>query len=190
MKSRNAPLLILALIGGLSACASSSSDKVAIEAGAMAAGDEMPMPMPTAEHKEILSSVGMWEGTMTAYMPGAPAEPIAARETVTAIGGFWTQARFECDFMGMPYVGTGAFGFDPERGKYVGTWIDSMGSYLAVMEGEKNSAGNVVMRWNAPDMTGKIVEHRNESVRSANAYTMTFYTGDTKSMVISMKRKR
>ena len=63
---------------------------------------EMEMPQPAEQHAQLLEAVGAWEGTITAFFPGMPSEPMEAKETVEAIGGFWTQSRFECDFMGMP----------------------------------------------------------------------------------------
>lgn len=149
-------------------------------------------PQPTEKHAQILEQVGTWEGTLTSLMPGAPGEPAAARETMVAVGGFWIQSTFQCDFMGMPYTGTGCVGYDESRGKYVGTWVDSMSSYLAVMEGEVDEdKGALVMRWEAPDPeSGKMVPHWSETVHGEDRYTSTFYMGEgVKTMVIDMKRK-
>jgi len=119
-------------------------------------------------------------------------EPVAAKETVEAIGSLWTQSRFECEFMGMPYVGTGCVGYDTTKKKFVGTWIDNMSTYIALMEGDMDPAtGTLVMRWKAPDPSGTIVAHRSETVSKGDSYTSTFYMGEgegTKSMVIAMKR--
>lgn len=149
-------------------------------------------PQPTRQHHRLLEAVGEWEGTMTAFMPGMPEEPVAAKETVTAVGGFWTQSRFECEFMGAPYVGTGCVGYDAEKGKYIATWIDNMSSQLAIMEGEASQDGKTItMHWRSPDpATGEMTDQRYELVATKDQYTSTFFSGaDTKTMVISMKRK-
>ena len=147
---------------------------------------------PTEFHKQLLSSVGNWEGTLTMFMPGMPAEPTPAKEKVEAIGGFWTQSHFECSFMGMPYHGTGFNGYDPAKKKHLGTWIDNMGPALAVMEGEMDANKKLVMRYEAPDqMTGAMTAHRIETVFGDNHYTSTFFQGageGNKTMVIDMKR--
>ncbi|MFG0316694.1 MAG: DUF1579 family protein, partial [Planctomycetota bacterium JB042] len=91
-----------------------------------AARQGMQMPMPGKEHREILRSVGEWEGTLTHYMMNPSGDSVPATETVEAIGGFWTQATFRCEFMGAPYHGTGCVGYDQEKKKFVGTWIDNM----------------------------------------------------------------
>jgi len=149
------------------------------------------MEEPTPEHVELLSGVGTWGGTMTLFAPdGSEMASSPARETVEGVGPFWTQARFECELMGQPYVGTGHMGYDPAKGKYVGTWVDSMSSFFALMEGETSADGKtLVMHWTAPDMTGRMSPHRSETVRSKDAYTSTFFMGDdTRTMVLAMKR--
>jgi hypothetical protein len=158
------------------------------------AQDDMGMPTPTAEHQKLMAGAGEWTGTITMFdMPGMEAKPSPATETVTAIGGFWLLSDFKCDFMGMPYHGSGHVGYDAEKKKYVGTWVDSMSSYLSLMEGQYDEAKKaVVMRWKAPDMTGQIVPHREELVENGDTRTMTFYAGEgegKKTMTIEMKRK-
>jgi hypothetical protein len=158
------------------------------------AQDEMDMPKPTAEHQKLMAGAGEWAGTITMFdMPGMEAKPAPATETVTSIGGFWLLSDFHCDFMGMPYHGSGHIGYDAEKKMYVGTWVDSMSSYFSLMEGKYDEAKKaVVMRWKAPDMTGQIVPHREELVENGDTRTMTFYAGEgegKKTMTIEMKRK-
>jgi len=147
---------------------------------------------PTPQHLELVKGAGEWVGSLTMYTPEG-AQTVAGVETVEAIGGMWIQSRFTCDFMGMPYVGTGCVGYDPSRGKYVGTWIDNFSSYFAWMEGDVDASGKLVMHWLAPDeVTGEIVHHRSESVETGSTRTSTFYKGKDstqKTMVIEMKRK-
>lgn len=154
---------------------------------------DMEKPQPTEQHKHMLMSVGEWEGTLTMFMPGMPAEPVPAHETVTPVGEFWIQSRFTCDFMGEPYLGTGTHGYDPMKKKFISTWADSMSSYMSIMEGDIDPKTKArVMHWNAPGMTGAMEKQRSETVETANSYTMTFFHGEgagTKSMVIEMKRK-
>lgn len=148
---------------------------------------------PTEQHKQIVTGAGEWEGTLTTFGEHATPEPVPARETVEAVGPFWTQSKFTCDFGGMPYHGTGCVGYDPATKKYIGTWIDSTRSYFAWMEGKKDSSGKLVLHWLAPDeTTGVPVKHRTETVETAKGRVMTFYRGEgagTKTMVIEMKRK-
>ena len=151
---------------------------------------EPPMPQPTEEHELIQKGVGEWEGTITMMMPGMPEMKSRATETVEAHGPFWAISTFNSEFMGMPYSGHGNHGFDPGKGKYLGTWIDNMSPTLSIMEGEYDDESKmIVMHWEGPDMTGKVVPHRSERKATGDAYTMSFYTDGVKNMVIDMKRK-
>ena len=151
------------------------------------------MPQATQQHAMLLKGVGEWEGTLTMFMPGAPEEGTPCRESVTAIGEFWTTSTFHCDLMGVPFVGTGVTGYDPDRKLFVGTWVDSMTTRLSVMEGTYDEARRaLVMNYMGPDpMTGELVPHRTETVHEGDGYTSTFFMGageGTKSMTIQMKR--
>lgn len=176
------PVLALA---ALAACALASTALVQ---------EMMQMPKPAPEHAQIQAGVGEWEGTVTTYLdPSGKPTVESAKETVTSLGGFWVLSQFESKVMGGPYHGSGHFGYDPEKKKHVGTWVDSMSSQIAIMEGEVDPATKaLVMRWKGPDPTGKIVPHRSECVSTGDARTETFYMGEgagTKTMVIEMKRK-
>lgn len=151
------------------------------------------MPQATPQHAMLLKGVGEWEGTMVMHMPGEAEEPVACRESVTAIGEFWTTSTFHSDFGGVPFVGTGVTGYDPDRKLFVGTWVDSMTTRLSVMEGKWDEAKRaLVMSYMGPDpMTGELVPHRAETVHAGDGYTSTFFMGageGTKSMTIKMKR--
>jgi hypothetical protein len=153
------------------------------------------MPTPTSEHAELLKGVGEWEGTLTMFAPGMPTDGSPCRETVSAIGDFWTVSKFTCELMGMSFTGSGTMGYDTERKLYVGTWIDSMTTRLTTMEGKMDPAKKaLVMTYEAPDMmTGALTRHRIETSWSGDSYTSTFFMGEgegTKHMAIAMQRKK
>ncbi|MEZ6194601.1 MAG: DUF1579 family protein [Planctomycetota bacterium] len=168
---------------------------------ARSAPDVRPAPAtqdaeaPLAVHAFLLSHVGDWEGTLTMPSEEGPVS-VPAKETVTAVGKLWTQARFTSQFGEMPYVGTGALGFDVHSKKMRGTWVDSWSTQLAVMEGtfdEKKKS--VTMQWTMRDPeSGQDMKHRSVTTYDgADAYVSDFYIGDgegTKFMTIAMKRKK
>jgi hypothetical protein len=129
-------------------------------------GDEVKMeiPKPGPEHARLAKAVGTWDADVESMMgpPGAPPTKSKGTETVKAQpGGLWVMSDFQGDFGGMPFHGHGISGYDPSKKKYVGAWVDNMGTSLATMEGtfdEKTKTGTSHME--APDMTGKIVKHR------------------------------
>lgn len=159
-------------------------------AAEMPNAQDMEMPMPTDHHRMLHDAVGEWTGTLTMTMPGMPNEPMACSESVSKFGEFWITTEFRSDFMGMPYRGRAVQGYDVQRGKYVGTWIDTMSGFLNIMEGEYNPAtGETIMEWEAPDMTGQMAVHRSVTVKEGDEVTMTFWTGDMQTMVIQMTRQ-
>jgi hypothetical protein len=171
-----------------------AAGSLAVAAVQPALFQEPQAPQPTEQHKFLLEGVGTWEGTIQMLMPGMEGEPSPATETIEAIGSLWTRSKFECSFAGMPFVGTGCTGYDPEKKAFVGTWVDNMTTSITMMEGKLDPKTNTLtMRWKAPDMaTGAMTAHRSELTVKKDAYTMSFYMGEgegMKTMVIDMKRK-
>src|SRR5262249_51672987 len=78
--------------------------------------------------------VGEWE---------AESSGTKVTETVHMLGP-WTIAEIKVDIKNDPMHGMMTLGYDPQKKKYVGTWIDSKTSYLWVYEGTVDPAGNVL----------------------------------------------
>jgi Protein of unknown function (DUF1579) len=55
-------------------------------------------------------------------------------------GGLWMVSKFEGEFSGSKFEGHGQFGYDANKGKYVGTWIDSMSPSMTLLEGSYDAA--------------------------------------------------
>lgn len=75
--------------------------------------------------------------------PGQPTETARGRETVRMLGDLWLVFEGSGEMPGgagpMGYVMT--LGFDPAKGKFVGSWIGSPMATLFVYEGELDVAG-------------------------------------------------
>ncbi len=174
---------------------------LALSAGAVAAVRPFTAQQatePTKHHERLLAGVGQWEGTITNYMiPGMEKEGMAApcTETVQSVGKLWTTSRFVMEMPGMRFEGAGLLGWDVDKNKFVGTWVDSFTGHITMMEGDWNADTNAIeMHWEAADAaTGEMVPHRSETVHRADASVMSFYMGEgdaeKRSMVIAMKRK-
>ena len=96
------------------------------------------LPAPTAEHKVLGAEEGTWDATIKSYPNGPEGEADVTRgvEVNTVItGGLWVFSVFKADFNGLAFEGRGQFGYDPNKKKYVGTWVDSMSPALTVLEG-------------------------------------------------------
>jgi hypothetical protein len=102
-----------------------------------------PAPQPTAEHKILAADVGTWDASIKSYHGGPDSEPSVSKGTEVndmLAGGLWMTSKFEGEFGGSKFEGRGQFGFDPHKGKYVGTWIDSMSPSISVLEGSYDAA--------------------------------------------------
>jgi hypothetical protein len=130
----------------------------AVLAPAARAQDAQPGP----EHKKLTSRAGTWNAVLESMGPdGKPTSSKGVSRQTAACGGLWLIDDFEADFGGVKYHGHGATGYDPAKGKYVATWVDSMSTTLLVMEGNFDATGKVLtMTGTAPGMDGKPVLHR------------------------------
>lgn len=128
---------------------------------------------PGAEHKMMADWVGSWSVKTKMMMPGAPVMEGTGSAVITSIfGGRYFQEAFKGDMMGMPFEGMGTSGFDNVSKKFVGTWVDSMSTGIAVTEGTWDAASSTFkydMTFNDP-VTGK-AKHGKISVKVVDKNT-------------------
>lgn len=105
----------------------------------------MEVPKPTAEHAWLKQQVGKFvvtEGDML------------GTETWSMIGDVWLIGRGEGAGEGQQHVYQYTIGFDPELGKFVGTFITSMMTKIWRYEGWLD--GDIlVLEAEGPDFTGE-----------------------------------
>ncbi len=97
------------------------------------------------EHAWLEQFVGEWRSEME--MPGAPGQPpqkLEGTERTRSLAGLWivSEIRGETPAGEMEAVLT--LGWDPERKRYVGTWIDSMFNHMWVYEGTLDASGRIL----------------------------------------------
>lgn len=129
-------------------------------AAALAQEPEMPKPGP--QHQKLAASAGTWDAVVEMAGPdGTPSTSKAVSEMKMALGGFWLVDDFTGEMMGAPFHGHGMTGYDPIKGKYVSTWVDSMSPFLMVLEGDFDASGKVLtMTGMGIGMDGKPAKHR------------------------------
>ena len=93
---------------------------------------------PGAGHRWLEPLVGAWDARITLWMaPGAPPqESTGTSENKWVLGGRYVEQRYEGTFMGQPFSGIGYTGYDNYKKKYVGTWMDTMGTMVMVSQGD------------------------------------------------------
>ncbi len=104
---------------------------------------EMTFATPQAEHRWLEKLVGKWT-----YEGEAVGEEGTAtgKEAVRSLGGLWFLAEGEGEMPGSdePTRTLMTLGFNPQTGRYVGTWIGSMMTHMWVYDGELEAAKNVL----------------------------------------------
>lgn len=93
---------------------------------------------PVEQHAWLRRWVGDW--TFESECPGEPgAEPMrtGGREVVRAVGDLWIVGEGEGEMPGGAgtYTARLTVGFDPKKGRFVGSWVGSMMTYLWVYDG-------------------------------------------------------
>jgi hypothetical protein len=109
------------------------------------------------EHRWLQKFVGEW--TYESEMAMGPDQPVMkcqGGESVRSLGGLWILGEGQGE---MPGGGTAAtlltLGYDPEKKRFVGTWIGSMMANLWVYDGALDAAGKVLtLDCEGPSMAG------------------------------------
>lgn len=117
---------------------------------------------PTKEHAWLKRYLGEW--TYESECPAGPGGEMmktTGQETVRAIGDLWIQGEGRGQVPGVDDATMIlTVGFDPERGRFVGTWVGSMMSNLWVYEGWLEGDDTLVLEstgpvWQQPGKTAK-----------------------------------
>lgn len=117
---------------------------------------------PQKEHEWLQKFVGEW----TYEMPGCGDDqgPSTGTETGHMVGGLWAQTIGTGKMPdGSPMTTQMTIGYDPQKGRYIGTWIGSMMTHLWVYDGELNEAGTTLtLSAEGPDFEtpGKMRQYR------------------------------
>ena len=121
---------------------------------------------PQKEHQWLQKLVGEWTGEGEAVMePGKPPMKWTTTESVRSLGGLWifAEGQGEMPVSGDPATTIMTIGYDPQKKRYVGTFIGSMMTNLWVYEGSLDASGNVLtLDTEGPNMAaeGKMSKYR------------------------------
>lgn len=145
---------------------------------------------PTEHHARVMADLGTWKGEGKMYVPGLPASSFSGMEVNTKLGEFWLVSKFTSEIMGLPFEGLATAGYDPQKKKFVGTWIDVMNPTMSVMEGAIED-GLLVYRYEQHNaMTGKyekiksVHSETRDGKRTFKSYTIAADGSETLSMEI------
>lgn len=142
---------------------------------------------PGPQHEFLAKSVGTWEGKNTMWMfPGAPPMESKSLAVVTAMmDGRFFRIEHSGEMPGAgPFHGFGLYGYDNVSKKFVGTWVDNMGTGMMTGTGELASDGTT-LNWNYTyncPITGKPATMREvETITGPTTKTLEMFMTDPKS---------
>jgi hypothetical protein len=149
----------------------------ALALSSLAFAQEMPeMPKPQKEHEFLQKFVGEWESVGKGTMgEGQPEMECNGTASTRMLGGLWMISEGKGDAMGSPMENVMQLGFDTKKGKYVGTWIDSMFNHMWHYEGTAEG-DTLTLYAEGPNMMepGKMAMYRDEfSFKSPDHYVLT-----------------
>jgi hypothetical protein len=157
-----APMYFRALLITASLAAVSAVALCAVQEGGEAA---WAPPKPTPQHALLKQMAGKWDATFKlGDFPGAPPVTSTGSETCTlAMNGLWLLSDYQDpNYEGGAFQGHGVMGYDPDKKKYVSTWVDSTDMHISVTEGDYDEATKTLtMLSDGRDrMTGKPTKER------------------------------
>lgn len=101
------------------------------------AQDEM-LAKPTKQHALLERWVGTWNATFD--MPAAGVSGSKAVLERKLVGKLWIVDDYRGELMGLPFHGHGITGYDPEKQKFVGAWVDAWTDRMVTLEGTYDEA--------------------------------------------------
>ena len=117
----------------------------------------MTKPEPQKEHRWLEQLLGEWTFEGEATMgPDAPPQKFQGIERVRSIGGLWFLSEGEGQIPGGSVATSLAtLGYDPQKKRFVGTFLGSMMTNLWIYDGGLDAAEKVLtLDTEGPSMTG------------------------------------
>jgi uncharacterized protein DUF1579 len=98
---------------------------------------------PGPAHKALDALVGDWNVDARCWMApdGPPTENKGTAKVRWILGNRFVQEDFSGEFMGKPFHGIALTGYDNMKKKYVGSWVDDMGTGMFISEGTADTDG-------------------------------------------------
>lgn len=115
------------------------------------------MGEPQKEHEWLHQLVGDWTAEMHCSMgPDQPPSASKGTESVRSLGGLWTLGEGQGEGPeGKPVTSLMTLGFDPAKGRFVGSFVASMMTMMWTYDGTLSADGkSLVLDTEGPSMTG------------------------------------
>lgn len=166
--NRNRILSTLVLAAAVAAAGVARADEKPMAAPAGEKAKAAPAGMPSQEemmkawmaaatpgeaHKKLEPIVGSFDVKTTSWMaPGKPPEQsVGTSENKWILGNRFVEQSVSGTMMGQPFSGIGYTGYDNYKKKYVGAWMDSMGTMIVTSTGTTDASGKTFTSWSVVD---------------------------------------
>ena len=133
---------------------------------------------PGEEHQRLAAMIGRWNATTRFWMGEAdPVEGEGKAVMEWVLGERFVRQNFTGNFMGMDFEGLGYTGFDRNKKKYVGSWMDNFSTSMLYDEGQWDQASEtIVFRGTFVDPLGREIKGRSVvKVHGPDRMTYTMY---------------
>ncbi|WP_008316456.1 DUF1579 domain-containing protein [Leptolyngbya sp. PCC 6406] len=112
---------------------------------------------PQKEHQWLQQLVGEWTYEVEAVAESDQSlETSTGIERVKSLDGLWVVAEGQGEMCGSMATTLMTLGYNPQKQRYVGTWLGSMMSHLWVYDGELDAAERVLtLHSEGPAMAGE-----------------------------------
>lgn len=135
---------------------------------------------PGKQHEALKYFEGTWDAKVR-FEGDKGKEPMESKGTETSkfgAGDFWLMSKFEGEMMGKPFKGHGMMGYDLQKQKYIGVWVDSMQSNLFLSEGTADADYKswTMVGTGYCDMEGKSITMKQVyQIKDKDSFTLHFF---------------
>ncbi len=157
----------------------------------------MKLAKPGASHHKLQPLMGSFKTVSTSYMnPQGPEKTEGTLEATWVLGGRFLMSKYSGTSFGMPFEGLGILGYDNYAEKFVGSWMDTMGTSIMPYEGTIDAAGKVlttVGSFDDPTTGAKMTFRMITTIVDQNKHTFEMFSTmggqETKLMEATYTRK-
>jgi len=147
-------LAVLALLGMISNLPSSAGDKKEGPPG-------FDVPKPGPEHKMLAGLAGTFKAEVKMMDPTGSGKSLESKGTMkrsVILDGRYVKEDFAGEFLGQKFKGMGLVGYDTNKKKFVGAWMDTMSTGIMTSEGTYDAASKTLTSHGVEDAKGMKVK--------------------------------
>jgi hypothetical protein len=145
-------------------------------------------PQPTKHHRQLSAWEGAW--SVQLRQPGPPLFQGAAAQTDRFdIGGLWLISELQGDLEGQPFRAHAVIGYDTQKSKYTGFWIDSRSTAPICFEGDLSSDARSLVLVSTTKTVRLVTEWKDRNTRTLSILSIDRSGKETPTLEAVYSRK-